>query len=134
MCSLHFPRNTSQNAYRQWLIEVPAGKQALLDDQERALFLQFVAVLDAALGAQMPAIKDWHERRQGGRGHEVEEEQTTATAVAGPEPSISPTAGASMPTRKGVRRDEAALPDLSTAVDCCSEVLKAASCLMSLTE
>lgn len=89
---------------RQWLADLPAGKRALLAAENGALFLRFVAVLDAVLGVHVLAIEDWHTRSLGAGQHEV-----------------------------GRQQQAVELADLGSAIDNCSEVLKATASLMSLT-
>lgn len=75
----------------------------MLAAENGALFLRFVALLDSVLGAQVLAIEDWHTRGLGAGQHDVGQQQ--AAELAG----------------------------LGSAIDNCSEVLKAAASLMSLT-
>lgn len=113
-------------------MELPTGKHVLLAAQDGALFLRFVAVLDSALGVQVLPIKQWHEGRQGEVRREAGLDQTTA--VLGGKILATPTCTASVLNKEGARADDAASAELSTAVDHCSETLKAAACLMSLNE
>lgn len=96
----------------RWFAEVPAGKRALLIAQDGGVLIGCIAVLGEALDLQASAIKKWH-----GRGGGVARRALVAEleGVGGEE-------------QGGV---EAA--DLSTALDACSEVLKTAAALMSLT-
>eukprot|EP00903_Cladosiphon_okamuranus_P018216 g16755.t1 len=87
----------------QWLTDLPAGKRVLLAGENGAIFLRFVAVLDAVLWVQALAIEDWRTHRLG-------------TGQRGPG-----------------QRQAAELADLGSSMDNCSEILKATASLMSLT-
>eukprot|EP00752_Nemacystus_decipiens_P004263 g3894.t1 len=85
-----------------WLADLPAGRRALLAAEDGTIFFRFVAVLDAALGVQVRAIEDWNTRRLGAGQHELGQQQA------------------------------AELANLGSAIDNCSEVLKATASLVSL--
>lgn len=124
------PRQTL--THRRWLIEIPTGKQVLLAAQDGMLFVRFVAVLESALAVHVLPILNWHERRQGKVGREAGLEQTTAVVGGG---NLTTHAGAaSVLQKEGARRDDAAIAELSAAIDHCSDTLKTAACLMSLNE
>lgn len=75
----------------------------MLEAENGALSLRFVAVLDAVLKVQVLAVEKWHARRLGAGQHELEQEEPTELA------------------------------DLGSAMDYCSEILKATASLISLT-
>lgn len=99
----------------RWLVEVPAGKRALLEAQDGCIFMGCIAVLDEVLDMQASVIKRWH-----GRGDAV---SRRALEAAGAE--LEP---------KDTEDGGVTATDLSAALDACSEVLKTAASLMSLTK
>ncbi|CAM9242712.1 unnamed protein product [Ectocarpus sp. 4 AP-2014] len=111
----------------QRLMEVSAGKRALVAAQEGAILFRFIEVLDASLAVHVVATKGLHGRCIVGQhlgSHSVVTEASTtdsdAPAIAGLE-------------KKGVGGKGDSAADLYAEIDCCSELLKAAACLMPLT-
>jgi len=99
----HFRMQPSPGARRQWLAELPAGKRALLEAQDGAVFLEFLAALDAVLGMQALPLEEWRAQHSSAQGeNELGQEQATGLA------------------------------SLTTAVDSCSEILKGTASLLSL--
>lgn len=94
----------------RWLAEAPVGKRALLKAQNGVIFIGCVAVLGEALNMQASVIKRWH-----GSGRGVSGRAIGAELVGEGEGGV-------------------AAADLSAALDACSEVLKTAASLMSLTK
>ncbi|CAM9221310.1 unnamed protein product [Ectocarpus fasciculatus] len=112
----------------QRLIEVPAGKRALVAAQAGAVFFRFIEALDASLAVQVVAVKGLDGGCVVGQhlgGHSVGSDPSTTGSVA-------PAIAAQERKCVGSKGDSAA--DLSAEIECCSELLKAAACLMSLTK
>lgn len=99
----------------RWLAEVPAGKRALLKAQDGSIFIGCIAVLGEVLNMQASVIKRWHGRDG------VVGERSLAAAGAQLEPKDDEEGGVSA-------------ADLPSALHACSEVLKTAAYLMSLTK
>lgn len=118
---------------RQWLIDVPSGKRAILSAQDGTLFARLVAVLDAMLAVQVPVVKEWHAHQFGEVGRRQDSE------VAGAElPESDVLGGRGGANGAGEQaetgRKDASTQELPTAIDCCSEILKATACLMALNK
>ena len=99
----------------RWLAEVPAGRRALLKAQDGCILIGCIAVLGEVLDMEASVIKRWH-----GRGG----------SVSGRAPDA---AGAELEP-KDLEEGGVAAVDLSASLDACSEVLKTAASLMSLTK
>ncbi|CBJ32757.1 conserved unknown protein [Ectocarpus siliculosus] len=111
----------------QRLMEVPAGKRALVAAQEGVILLRFIEVLDASLAVQVVATKGLHGRCVFGQhlgGHSV------GTGASKTDSGVPANAALE---RKGVGSKDDSAADLYAKIDCCSELLKAAACLMPLT-
>lgn len=108
-------------------MEVPAGKRALVAAQEGAILFRFIEVLHASLAVQVVATKGLHGRCVVG--------QHLGSLSVGTEASTTDSgapANAAL-ERKGVGGKGDSAADLYAEIDCCSELLKAAACLMPLT-
>lgn len=109
-------------------MEVPAGKRALVAAQEGAIFFRFIDVLDASLAAQVVAVKGLHASSVVGQhlgSYSVGTETSTTDSVAPAKAALE---------RKGVGSNGDSAADLSAEIDCCSELLRAAACLMPLAK
>ncbi|CAN0161291.1 unnamed protein product [Ectocarpus sp. 6 AP-2014] len=111
----------------QRLMEVPAGKRALVAAQEGAILLRFIEVLDASLAVQVVATKGLHGRCVFGQHLG---EHSVGTGASTTDSGVPANAALE---RKGVGSKDDSAADLYANIDCCSELLKAAACLMPLT-
>lgn len=123
----------------QWLLEVPAGKHALLGAGKGSIFSRSITLLGLILDVQAPAIKMCGRRGVLGSWQPSEAAALLnpgATAAAGTTAVTSPTSvrAATVTTREDKEREGVAEARLSTAIDYCSEVLKAAASLMASTK
>lgn len=103
----------------RWLAEVPAGKRALLKAQGGSVFIGCITVLGDALDMRASVIKRWHGRGGGVSGG------VSGGAVEALGGELEP---------RDSEEGGVAAADLSAALDACSEVLKTAASLVSLTK
>lgn len=106
----------------QLLGQVPAAKRLLVEGDGMVLFGRSIAVLDLMLGAEGPASRIWRASDVG----KIDDDKGASLV------GMSMRATRPMVAQKSESSNEVSSAELSSAMDFCGEVLKAAAYLMSM--
>lgn len=117
----------------QWLVEIPACRRFLLEGKGGLLFGRSIAILNLLLEAAVLPIEKCHDRTA---LRKAASRKNTLEVVPGLREQNLQEAGAVLENEGDGRIERGHAPNISNismdgAIDCCSEIMKTAACLMS---
>lgn len=110
----------------QWLLDVPAGRRVLLEGKDGLLFGRSIAILSLLLEAAALPIQRYQDRasKAGSR-------RNTTVEVAAGLAGLKETKEAVLESEEDGERGGVGGMSIDSAIDCCSEIMKTAACLLS---